>query len=109
MNSKAKGTRGEVELAKVLREHGYPCRRSQQYAGKTEDSADVVGLPYVSIECKRTERLQLDDAMAQSMRDAKESGRKPVVMHRRNNGHWMCTMLLDDWIVLYREFEAGHG
>ena len=33
MNSRQKGKRGELELAKVLREHGYETRRGQQYSG----------------------------------------------------------------------------
>jgi hypothetical protein len=29
------------------------------------------------------------------------------VMHRKNNCRWLVTMELDDWIELYREWEAG--
>lgn len=95
MNSRQKGKRGELELAAVLRAHGYDTRRGQQYAGANGD-ADVVGLPGVHIECKRVERLDLDGAMAQSVRDARD-GELPVVMHRRNRGEWLVTMRLEDW------------
>lgn len=106
MNSRDKGKRGERELASILREYGYSTRRGQQYCGSNGD-ADVVGLPRVHIECKRVERLNLDDAMAQAKADARQ-GDVPVVMHRKNNGEWRVTMLLDSWIELYREWEAGH-
>lgn len=105
MNSRQKGKRGELEWARVCRENGYDCRRSQQYAGANGD-ADVVGLPGVHIEVKRVERLDLDAAMSQSMRDAKE-GEMPIVAHRKNRGGWLVTMPAERWFELYREWEAG--
>ena len=105
MNSRAKGAGGERELAKKLREYGYDCRRGQQFSGANGD-ADVVGLPGIHIECKRVERLNLVDAMAQSRRDARE-GEIPVVMHRKTRSPWLVTMTLEDWIEVYREWEAG--
>lgn len=104
-NSRAKGARGERELAKKLREYGYESRRGQQYSGKNGD-ADVVGLPGIHIECKRVERLNLDMAMSQAIGDAKE-GKLPAVFHRKNNEPWLVTMRFEDWIEIYREWEAG--
>lgn len=105
INSREKGRRGEAELARKLREFGYVnARRSQQYCGANGD-ADVVGLPCIHIECKRNERLNIEDAMAQSKHDARE-GEIPVVMHRKNNCEWLVTMRLIDWMELYREWKA---
>lgn len=101
MNSRQKGAAGERELAKALRSHGYETRRGQQYCGSNGD-ADVVGLPGVHIECKRVERLNLEDAMAQSRADARP-GEIPVVMHRKNNCKWLVTLSLDDFMTLYKE------
>lgn len=103
MNSRNKGAAGERELAKVLKGYGYDCRRGQQYCGANGD-ADVVGLPGLHIECKRVERLNLDDAMAQAKADAKRE-EIPVVMHRKNNGKWRVTMSLEDFVTIYREWE----
>lgn len=105
MNSRNKGATGERELAKVLRGYGYNCRRGQQYCGANGD-ADVVGLPGLHIECKRVERLNLDDAMAQAKADARDE-EIPVVMHRKNNGEWRVTIPLEDFVVIYREWERG--
>lgn len=105
INSRAKGKAGELELSRVLREHGYDTRRGQQFCGINGD-ADVTGLPYMHIECKRVEKLNLDAAMAQARIDARE-GEMPCVMHRKNREPWKVTMLLDDWIELYREWAAG--
>ena len=100
MNSRQKGKRGELELAKVLREHGYETRRGQQYSG-TETSADVVGLPGIHIECKRGENLNVYNALAQAIRDTGESGDLPAVFHRKNNQPWLVTMRLDDWLKIF--------
>ena len=102
MNSRNKGAVGERELAKVLKGYGYDCRRGQQYCG-TNGDADVVGLPGLHIECKRAERLNLDDAMAQAKADARRE-EIPVVMHRKNNGKWRVTIGLEDFVTIYREW-----
>lgn len=101
MNSRSKGARGEREVAGLLREYGYPCRRGQQYSGANGD-ADVIGLPDVHIEVKRRERLDIHEAMAQSVRDARE-GETPVVIHRKNNYSWLVTMRFEDYMRLYRD------
>lgn len=102
MNSREKGKRGERELAAELKSYGFETRRGQQYAGINGD-ADVIGLQDIHIECKRVERLNIQDAMDQSKRDAK--GDIPVVMHRKNNCEWLVTMRLEDWIDFYREWQ----
>ena len=104
MNSRQKGAAGERELAKKLREYGYECRRGQQYCG-TNGDADVIGLEGIHIECKRVERLNIDDAMLQAIRDRRE-GECPAVFHRKNNHEWLVTMRLDDWIEIYREWRV---
>ena len=99
MNSREKGKRGERELAHVLQAYGFTeARRGQQYSGANGD-ADVVGVPGYHIECKRVERLNLEEAMRQSENDAKE-GEVPVVMHRRDGERWKVTLRLDEFIKL---------
>ena len=102
VNSKRKGAAGERELAKKLNEYGFSTRRSVQYNGKADDGkADLVNLPGIHIECKRVERLNVSDAMAQAVNDAK--GEMPTVFHRKNREGWLVTMRLDDWMELYKE------
>lgn len=104
--SRDKGKRGERELANVLRSYGYDTKRGQQYCGANGD-ADVIGLPGIHIECKRVERLNLYDAMAQSMSDARND-EIPVVMHRKNNCEWLVTLEIDDFMKIYKECEAAN-
>ena len=103
MNSRTKGKRGELEAAHILKKHGYDTRRGQQFAGINGD-ADVVGLPYIHLEIKRVEKLNIDDALQQSIRDARDT-EVPVVMHRKNRTEWKVTMLFDDWIKMYKAWE----
>ena len=105
MNPKQKGGRGERELAGILRAHGYEAHRNDQMYKGGKENPDV-SLKGVHIECKRTEALRLYDALSQATRDA--NGKTlPCVMHRKNHASWVVIMALDDWIKLYREWEAG--
>lgn len=101
MNSRQKGARGERELAALLRRQGYEARRGQQYSGANGD-ADVLGLPGIHIECKRVERLNIDEAMRQAVNDAR-GGELPAVFHRRNGKGWLVSMRLEDWLAIYEE------
>lgn len=101
--SREKGKRGEREVASLLRTHGYDARRGVQYKGGT-DSPDVVGLPHIHIEVKRTERLDLYGALSQSKGDA--GADLPVVIHRKNDCEWVVIQPLNDWIELYKAWET---
>ena len=107
MNSRNKGKRGELEAAHLLQKYGYDARRGQQFSGANGD-ADVVGLPDVHLEIKRVEKLNIDDALSQSVRDAKDE-EVPVVMHRKNRTEWKITMRFEDWIEMYKAWEKEHG
>ena len=66
--SQRKGRAGELELAQLLRGYGYDVQPGQAVSyGATPD---LVGLSGVHIECKRNERLNVPEAMAQAVRDA---------------------------------------
>lgn len=100
--SREKGKRGERELAKKLKEYGYEAKRVQQFCGSNGD-ADVDGLDGIHIECKRVEKLNIYDAIAQSKSDAR-LGELPTVFHRKNNCEWLVTMPLEDWMKLYAQY-----
>lgn len=120
INSREKGRKGEVELAHLLSAYGYECRRGAQYCGANGD-ADVVGLPGIHIECKRTEKLNIDKALQQSIRDNYADELRqgidliPVVMHRSNDdrkkdstkGVWKVTLTLKDFMKIYQVWEVS--
>lgn len=111
VNSRAKGCRGELGVAALLKEYGYTdARRGQQYCGANGDS-DVVGLPGVHIEAKWVEALNVDEAMAQAIRDAR-SGDMPAVFHRKNKERakerkerfyrdWKVTLRAEDFLRVW--------
>lgn len=106
VNSRAKGKRGELELAAYLREHGFDSRRGQQFKGGG-DSPDVTGLPGHHIEAKRVEALNVNAAYAQAVRDA-APGEVPLVAWRKNgkphhSAPWMVFLALEDYLLLVRE------
>ncbi len=71
---------------------------------------DLNGLPGVHIECKRVERLNVLEAMAQAERDAlRFQDGAPAVFHRRSRSPWLVTMKLEDWIKLYQGRGDEHG
>ena len=102
MNSRAKGKRFELTLARMLRADGYEARRGQQFSGANGD-ADVVGLPGIHIEAKHAEQFRIYDWMDQAKRDARE-GELPAVFFKKNNSPVLVTMTYDDWITMYKEY-----
>lgn len=92
---------GERELANKLKEYGYNTRRGQQYNGL--EGEDVVGLDYIHIECKRVEKLNLENAILQAKQDS-EKEQFPAVFHRKNRQKWLVTMELSTWIQLYNSY-----
>lgn len=105
VNSRQKGATYERHVAGLFKSEGYEARRGQQYCGLHGD-ADIVGVPYIHIECKAVERLNLYDAINQSKRDARP-GELPVVVHKKNYCEDLVTMRFTDWIKLYREYELN--
>lgn len=106
INSKQKGARFERQLASILKtQYGYKCRRTAQYCGNSGEAADVVGLPGLHIEAKHQERMSLYDWIAQAVHDARDG--LPAVFHKKNNADILVTMRLGDFMVIYREYEAG--
>ena len=110
INSKTKGARFERKLASIFRDYGYSdSRRTAQYCGNTGDASDVVGLPGLHIEAKHAEQMRLYEWMSQAKRDAEAGGKGllPAVFHKKNHAPILVTMELDDFMNLYREWEAG--
>jgi Holliday junction resolvase len=101
INSRAKGAKGERELANLISDRGYRCIRGQQRSGL--EQADVIGLDYIHIECKRVQNLNLDKAMEQSIRDRK-AGEMATVFHRKNNQKWKVTLGFEDFMTLYDSY-----
>lgn len=115
---KLKGDEYERQISKYINFHtGLNSSRAPLSGGgaqfkvgnDTAGSADILGVPYIWPECKRTERFEPYKAMAQAMRGvaAKKNGEFPTVFTRRNymdTDHSLVVMLLKDWMQLYKAF-----
>ena len=98
--SQRKGAAGERELTEILREYGYDCTRGGSLS--FGEVPDLSGLPGIHIEVKRVEKLNVVEAMEQSIRDSEQMFEgTPTLFHRRNRKPWLVTMRLEDWLVLY--------
>ncbi len=108
INSKQKGARFERKLASLFREYGYEdSRRTAQYCGNTGDASDVVGLPGIHCEAKHQERMELYKWMDQAKRDSKDTGNIPVVFHKKNNAEILVSMRFEDFMDMYKEWDAA--
>ena len=106
-----KGRKGEIEFAHLCQDLGYKeAYRTAQHCGKAGHAGDVEGLPGIHIEVKRTEKLNLYEAMEQSIRDsvAANKGEIPIVAHRRNKKQWLVILNADDFFKLYGAYRE-HG
>ena len=100
MNSKAKGARGELEVAELLEQHGYTARRGQQFSGGA-DSQDVKhNVPGIHIEVKRDESRNVYAGLDQAIRDAGDSGNTPIVFRRWNRRGWVVVMRAEDFLKM---------
>lgn len=99
LNSRKKGSRGELELVHHLIDRGFDARRGQQFKG-SPDSPDIISDMLtnagIHIECKRVEAGNLYNWYEQASKDAGKF--VPVVMHRKNDKPWMAILSLDDFL-----------
>lgn len=96
ISSQRKHTRAHEELAAIFRAQGFPhvhCAHGRL----TGES-----LPGIALTVTRSERLRLENAMAQAADRA--HGGLPVLAHRTNLRPWSITMALPDFLTLYRGF-----
>ena len=61
---------------------------------------DVQGVPGLHIECKRQEQTRLQEWFEHER--PKADGNPLAIIHKKNRGPIMVTMLLDDWLDLFR-------
>ena len=129
--SRDKGARFERWVADYFTQQGYVCHRSAQYCGNTGDAPDVVGLPYIHIECKAYKDTEWDDSWIDQAKRDSNGKTVPVVIHKtdyhkpkatltgrdlaemmieyvtNNHDDLLVTMELDDFTKMYREYEAS--
>lgn len=108
--SRDKGKRGELEVAKLLRDKGFNAKRGVQHKGGP-DSPDVLCAELdedFHIEVKRVESFSLYKALDQARCDCGIT-QEPIVFHRRNGQPWVVVLEADTFLDILRQkikFEA---
>jgi hypothetical protein len=114
---RAKGHAFERDLAKYFRDHtGLQVRRTcltQQFHDRAQGQEDLTGLPHLSVEAKRVEKLDFPGALRQAQANAPPDS-MPVVVNRRNRQaieDSYVLLRLSDFTTLYtsylQELEEG--
>lgn len=104
VNSKDKGARYERYIADIFTQAGYAAHRSAQYCGNTGDAPDVVGTPYIHIECKSYKSTIWDWSwLRQAQRDS-QGKNIPVVIHKINYGNDIATLDATDAYEMLIEY-----
>lgn len=99
--SRAKGSRGELELAQIL-----SVALARDDIRRTPNSGglwipgDLSGVPIYHVECKRWETVSIPAWRAQAERDC-PAGKYPTVMYRKNGERWSCDLALIDFLSLW--------
>jgi Holliday junction resolvase len=105
-SSKNKGSGGERELAKILKERGYPVYRTYA-SGAGLEKGDLGNFRVrddllFHVEVKRQERISLQSWWDQAVRDCPPEA-EPLLVFRRNRESWRVCMELETLLDLLEE------
>lgn len=104
--SRNKGSRGELEVAKIINDRlGLELHRTPNSgAFKWHDNlkGDVQGWPGMHLEVKRAERLQIPKWLEQTEDDCPD-GSVPLLVFRQSHQPWRVVMRLDDLLTIMME------
>jgi hypothetical protein len=99
--AKQKGSGGEYEAIKLIQpvvdtaysQAGLIPPVLQRNLEQTRAGGhDIIGLPWLALEIKRQETLNINAWWNQTLASAIQSGGEPVLMYRQNNKKWHIMM-----------------
>jgi len=94
INSRSKGARGELEMAKLLGDAlGIIIKRN---INQVRDGGYDLRVEGWSIECKRCQQLQISTWWAQAVKSAQDVGMLPALAYRRNHEQWKVMLRLGE-------------
>jgi hypothetical protein len=96
-SERRKGKEGELEAARIAREHGFPEAGRNGDARQVDGDLANLGLGYVNV--KRCETLR-PDAWSREVEHAAPAGRIPAIVYRRSGEPWRASILYTDFLEL---------
>lgn len=91
IDSRRKGKRGELEVAKLLREtFGWDARRRNQFTGGEGRDDVSCGFDGIHLEVKLAQKWVINEWMEQAWKDSNYGHSIPVVVHRKNRVPWVA-------------------
>jgi Holliday junction resolvase len=105
--SRTKGASGEREICRVLRDAGWPEAARTSDGRSQHGRGDIAGVPGVVFEIRRTEKLNIWQAIDDVQRQAAD-GELPVVVFRRNRSGWWAAIPLERLVELLPAIALAH-
>lgn len=108
INARSKGKRGELEWVHVLKDHGYPAKRTAQYKGSVESfDVESEGPGRVQLwEVKRDKALNVWTAMEKSREEAE--GQPFALAWRKDRADWVVCIDANHFFQLMEDmYQAG--
>ncbi len=99
---RSKGSRAELEVREILRDHGYTTARRNFQSGGQGGGDLIEGIPGVHLEIKHHERTAIWEWIAQAEADARPTD-TPAVVFRRNRSGWYACIPFSDLLGLLKE------
>jgi hypothetical protein len=100
---RAKGARGELEVARILRAAGWPdAKRTSDGRAQIERGDIGDGPDGVHLEVRRREALNIWACLADAQREARP-GDAPAVVFRRSRSRWYAAVELEFLLDLLGE------
>jgi len=94
-----KGRRAELEVVALCRAEGWPASRNLDQA--RDGGSDILGIPGLCLEVKRTERADVW-AWWQQATNAAKPGQIPTVAFRRSQSDWLAICEFSELLSLLR-------
>lgn len=115
--SKSKGSRGELEVVQILKDHGWDKARRTHDGREQALRGDIANGPVgFHLEIKRAERWEVGRWWDQTTRDAgltNEQGEyvgvgglAPLLVFRRSRSPWLALLELDELLPLLKLRES---
>jgi hypothetical protein len=103
--ARIKGAAFERKLANYFTENtNLEAKRGIGQTRRGGSEVSDVDMPIIHVEAKRHKRCNIKAALRQAIDDANINGKIPVAITKDDRADILCTMRLDDWMLLFTAY-----